>query len=633
MALNPSDIAPVRNPGLIQRVWRAVVAREPDLGPEPLQQSTTETGRVMALQDTRLAYSKSLPGRLAVYSDADEMDNASAEFSRALHSIVNNVTASEDGEQESFDIQCEDATAKGILDDMVARTNLHDIVPSWTRRTVKYGDSFAEIVVNDAWEVASVKQLPSATMGRNEDQYGNLKMADPQFSADGVVQNDRESCAFDQFDPSGQRLVAAFSPWQIVHTRFLWDGVSKYGTSLANVARRDWRKLHALEEGMVVARLVRAYLKLVVYADGSGMAESQKQQMLKNLHDQISQTQQYADQKRGTAPSVSDNIYLTKDWVRGTDGSDHESLTKVDLIDPKNEGLSQIQDVMFFHRKYIANLWVPPAFYGFEDQVNAKATLTKEDVEYSRLLRGLQKLMTQALKQVCDTELILKGYDPATVDYDIVWPTISVEDEAASADANFKQAQSDDIYMGFGVIDRKWMQQHRFGMDEDEMAEIEEPPPPEPPVIPVPPIPKPAVAAERLTPHLEALAVSNQRILEAVATNGNGHAVHAEVAAKESGVHVHFEKGAIQNDVQPRITVQPASLKAPDVTVNVPEQAPPTVRVGGTVVNVPEQPAPNVHVHPAAPEVKVNIPAAETPGKVDIERNRDGSIRSIKRRG
>ena len=526
MSLNPSALEPQREPSLISRVWRAVVGTQPDLGPQPLEQKTTETGRVQALVNTRNIYTRTNSERLSVYGDADEMDNNSAEFSRALHSITNHVSASEDGEQQSFDIECEDTAVLKVLDDMVARTHLHDLVPSWTRRTVKYGDSFTEIVVNSNYEVASIKQLPAVTMDRNEDEYGNLRLGEPKFDGQGVVLNDAGECAYDQRDPTGQRLTAAFSPWQIVHTRLFWDGCSAYGTSLANVARRDWRKLHALEEGMVIGRLTRAYLKLIVYADGTGMSRTQKQDMLRELQKQIGQTQQYSDQKRGTDLSVLSNIYLTKDYTRV--GSDvHESQTKIDLIDPKNEGLGVITDVVHFHRKFLASLWVPPAFYGFESEVNAKATLTKEDVELARLLRGVQKLMTSALRQVMDTELILKGYDPALVDYDLKWPPISVEDEVLSAQANFQQAQADDIYMGFGVIDKSWMQQHRFGMDEDEQAEIEEPEPvevpvpPQPPQMIQPPIEKPKVMvkAERVLPELQALAVGQQRIADRL----NGH--------------------------------------------------------------------------------------------------------------
>jgi len=648
VSVDPSSITPIRNPSLIQRVWRAVVSREPDMGPQPQQQQTTETGRVVVTTSGHAAWNRSLNERLSVYGDADEMDGSSAEFSRALHSIANNATASEDGEQESFDVQCDDAGAKGVLDDLMARTNLHDLVQAWTRQTVKYGDSFAEIVVNNDYEVAAVKLLPTRTMGRNEDKFGNLLMTEARFDGD-KVQNNPGECAFDQFDPDGQKLVATFDPWQIVHSRFLWDGVSKYGTSLANVARKDWRKLHALEEGMVIGRLTRAYLKLVIYADGTGLSATQKEEMLRTLRDQISQTQQYVDQKRGSAPSVLDNIYLTKDLVRGSDGSVHESQTKIDTLDPKNEALGNITDVAFFHRKYLANLWVPPAFYGFEDQVNAKATLTKEDVEYSRLLRGVQKLDTVAVRQVCDVELILKGYDPASVDYDIIWPTISVEDEMAAATANFQQAQADDIYMGFGVIDKAWMQQHRFGMDEEEMGEIEEPAPePAPlivPPIPQPPIPKPSVAAER--GEFQALAVSQQRIndrLDALATNGhngNGHdkalvgeLIQAEVAAVKAGtgeVHLHIPKDMVH--VHNSTTVQPA--KVPDVTVNVPEQQAPAVHVHAakqeapTVnVQVPEAPAPKITVQPSEVNVTVEQPSTE----VTVERNKDGSIRALKRK-
>ncbi len=47
---------------------------------------------------------------------------------------------------------------------------------------------------------------------------------------------------------------------------------------------------------------------------------------------------------------------------------------------------------------------------------------------------------------------------------------------------------------------------------------------------------------------------------------------------------------------------------APNVTVNVPEAAPPTINVEGVVVNVPQGPAPVFNV-PSAPVADVNVAA------------------------
>ncbi len=492
------------------------------------------TRRVVAV-DTEGRYAGIIPVS-AVYADADEMDQSSPEFSVALHTIADNVCASEDGEQQSFTVECEDAGALAVLDEATERADLHRMMPSWTRRTVKYGDGFAEIVVNSDLELVGLKQLPSSTMNRNEDEFGNLRLGAPEYKGN-ANQNQRDQCAFDQTDLQQKNLVAAFYPWQIVHTRLFWDGVSPYGVSLARVGRNTWRKLNALENSMVIARLTRAYLKLIVYADRTGKSDAEAKAMMQAIQKALSQTNPSLDQKRNHEMSVLDNIFMTTGYVR-PQGSDEAkpNLTKIDLIDPKNEGLTALDDVAYMHRQYLSTLRVPPAFLGFEEDINAKATLSGEALQYARLLRSIQGIMGAGLAQFYDTALILKGYDPDQVDYEINWPTISSEDEQQMAVANYQQAQADDIYLQAGAIDKHWIQQHRFDMDDEEIEDIEEPeaePAPLPIVSKVQPEPKEPVAAERrerVMPALEVLAAAQQRILDRIdAPEKNGHATQTDL--------------------------------------------------------------------------------------------------------
>lgn len=522
--ISPEQLEPRRDDGIIARVWRAITNATPDMGPQPAERDTSETGRVDAAGQAsyRSIYTLSARTRKAVYADADEMDQNAAEVSVALDTIADNVCASEDGEQTSFDVECEDAGALKVIQDTIDRAELHDKAYSLTRNTVKYGDSFSELVINGNLEITDLRQLPPITMYRNEDDSGNLVLGEPRFEQDrgGGLRclNALGECAFEQHDSLSDHLTATFFPWQIVHTRLFHDGFSPYGQSLLRDTRVIWRKLKALEEGMIVGRLTRAYLKLIIYADGTGKSPQEKLKLLQELQKEIASTSQYVDQKREKPYSVLQDIYLTKDYVRGHDGKSMESLTKIDLIDPRNEGLQQIADIEYFHKQLLSTLRVPPAYMGFEADINAKATLSNEDVQYTRFVRRIQGVVSGTLKQCFDTALLLKGYDPDAVEYEITWPELSVEDEAASANSNWLQAQADDVYLSAGVVDKTWLQKHRFEMTDEEIAAVE-PPAPEPvPSIP-PALPREPVKAERVGEKLDAVAVALQRLAE----NGNGH--------------------------------------------------------------------------------------------------------------
>jgi hypothetical protein len=150
------------------------------------------------------------------------------------------------------------------------------------------------------------------------------------------------------------------------------------------------------------------------------------------------------------------------------------------VIDPKNEGLAQIGDVEHFHRKMLATLRVPPAYLTFEKDVNAKSTVTMQDVQFVRVLRRTQQCMGQALKQIYDTALVLAGLDPEAADsaYEIIWPALSTTDEAAKADADFKEAQNAAILLGTSslnqtpVVTPEWVMKNLLGMDDDDTVDL-----------------------------------------------------------------------------------------------------------------------------------------------------------------
>jgi Bacteriophage T4-like portal protein (Gp20) len=290
--------------------------------------------------------------------------------------------------------------------------------------------------------------------------------------------NEPEQCAFDQRDSEDEDVVvAAFYPWQIVHARLNWDGFSAYGRSHVRVSRSTWKKLRALEEAMVIARLTRAYMKLVFYIDSTGLGPAEKQRLVQDFKRAV-QTRGRIDNKRDANFQVMTDFFMTSGYVN-FQNQPLAQLSKIDVIDPKNGDLHQIDDVHFLHRKFVSTLRVPPAHMGYERELNAKATLTQQDVQYVRYLRSLQQLVGQALEQVYDTALALRGIDPSTAEYRIAWPMLKATDELSAAQAYLFKAQGDAIYLGASqvntkpVIDPRWVMEERLDLNLEDIEELE----------------------------------------------------------------------------------------------------------------------------------------------------------------
>lgn len=473
-ALSPAMLMPKRNPGLIQKISQLFFRANPATGPQPGDQNTTESGIVseglVSLYDRQFKFDVT---RRATYKDVEEIDQASEEASVALDTITNNVTTSDDGVQMSFAVEAKSSRAQEILDKVVTTCNLHERVRPMVRNLIKYGDMFAEVVINMDEEIVGVKQLPPITMFRNEDLTGNLLMSEPRYDKkSGKVLNGSEECAFEQKAESTGQMLAAFWPWQIIHMRLNHDGFSPYGRSFLRVARITYKKLKAVEESLIVGRLTRDILKLVFYVDTTGLSPDQRKRALQDFQMSVMQ-RMHVDGRRENPFSVMTDFFVSSGWIKL--GQQVQPMqTKVDIIDPKNVGIHDITDIEYLHRKFTAALRVPRAHLGFEKDVNSKSTLTLQDVQFVRFLRDIQQVVGQGLTQIFDIALVLADLDPEEEEYQITWPRLSAVDQMNAAQSELWRAQAHAIYANapFDAIDGKWVQQHVFNLSDEEIEEI-----------------------------------------------------------------------------------------------------------------------------------------------------------------
>ena len=475
--MGPGELLPKRNPGLISRIFSAVTRQNPSLGPQPTQQDSTQSS--VSAEAGRTIWDKyflTQNDRRAVYQDVDEMDASSEEASVALDTIADNVNASEDGSMTSFRAVSKNDRVQEVLDQICHDTKLHHKSYAMTRSALKYGDLFAEIVVNGDGEVVDVRMVTPANMLRNEDPNGNLKLAKPQYDETGKCINNQGECAFEQIDGENQEILATFYPWQMIHGKWNHDGYSMYGRSLLRVSRIIWKKLKAEEEALILGRLIRAMMKLVFYVDTTGLSQTEKQIALQNFRQNILNRTQI-DGKREQPFSVLTDFFLTKENFK-YGGQVVQSQTRVEAIDPKNDGLVEIDDVKHFHRKFLATLRVPPSYMGFDTAEGD--TVTMQDIQYSRFIRRAQQFMGHHLRQVFDLGLILADLDPREEDneYDIQWPTLSTTDEAAQADAQYKLAQAMSIALGTSSLNqtpylsREYVLKHIYALSDDEIQTV-----------------------------------------------------------------------------------------------------------------------------------------------------------------
>lgn len=439
-----------------------------DTDPSTLDTGTPSQGRTFAYQE----YFRAENTRLQVYEDADEMDESTDEVAGALDTLADSAVNPEDGSQHTFVIEIDEGQyrdrAEAIFDQTTEALDLQRQSFSIARDFLKYGDCFVELVVDETRQLARAKILPANTVWRNEDQAGNLRDGIPVYDTDGHCKSSPGDCAFDQRERMNGGLIAAFNAWQIVHFRWNRRGSDRYGHSLLRTARLVWKKLRAAEEAIVVARLQRAWMRMVHYVDTTGMDAESARRFLMKYRQELTRKFIVDTQLRENPFEVTSDFFVAAGYMRDPTGQTHvEKKGKIETLQGDHGALATLTDIEYFQNKLFASLRVPKAYLGFERDINAKATLTTQDIQFARVLRRIQAVLSQGYKEIFDTALMLAGINPADVSYTVRWPAILVSDEERDAIIRMYHARADAVYWQMGAPSTKWLVQQRFGMDDE----------------------------------------------------------------------------------------------------------------------------------------------------------------------
>ena len=161
---------------------------------------------------------------------------------------------------------------KDIVTETIRRTQLHSKLRDLLRADLLYGDGFHQPILSKDLIVSRLMYMQPASMLRNEYSDGLLK--------EGNVQGE---WAFEQYQIGTTNLLAGFFPWQIIHNRFNKLGHQQYGRSILFPVRGDYKKMHAMEEAMVINWVTRAFARLLYKIDVTGKTPDEAEKIVKDF--------------------------------------------------------------------------------------------------------------------------------------------------------------------------------------------------------------------------------------------------------------------------------------------------------------------------------------------------------------
>jgi len=409
-----ADMTPEKE-GLIQKITGILFKKKIPRGvDEPVEVgASTQLGR--DLQGAFIELFGPSRERFDAYREYEDMEVDSPIICSALDAVADTACAGAEGEANrvfQIEFEKENVRANKIFDELDERTRLTADAWMTIRSTMKRGDNFAEIVVDPRltpMSISEIKALPASSMRRIPDEARRVT---------------EDSVAFEQFDPQSGQKIASFEPWQVAHWRNQVEPSDLYGRSMLYSARRAYRQLQMIEDGLVMNRLTRSTqrykhtIPVPANATGDPDAYVERVKRRRQRRRRWDATSGKLLLKNNPLTEETDFYVPATDKVRGD----------VEVLQGQT-GADKIEDVRHFTRKLFSAVRVPAAYLGWEEDTSGKAQIVTIDIAFARLVRRAQMTHGIGVRQIYDTELALHGIDPASVDYDIVYASIATTDE------------------------------------------------------------------------------------------------------------------------------------------------------------------------------------------------------------
>jgi len=388
--------------------------------------------------------------RLARYSDFSEMDYY-PEINSALD-IYSEEVASPGVDGQILSVYSENKDIERLLNELFFDTlNVNFNLTAWVRNLCKYGDFCLFNDVHPGSGVLNVIPIPVNEIEREEN--------------------------YDPKDPMAVRyrwVTQGNTPlenWQVTHFRLLGnDAFLPYGSSVLEGARRVWRQLVLAEDAMLVYRVVRSPDRRVFYIDVGNVPPEEVPMYMEQAQAALKKSQ-VVDKNTGRVDMRYNPMSVDEDYFIPVRGG--ESGTKIDTLSGGTNAAA-IEDVQYIQKKLFAALKIPKAYLGYDESIGSKATLSQEDIRFSRTISRIQRTVIAELNKLAIIHLYTNGFDgDDLLDFTLQLPNPST----------IAQQQKLDLYgtrfdivskAPEGYFDKRWLRKNLLGLTDEEIEEIEE---------------------------------------------------------------------------------------------------------------------------------------------------------------
>jgi len=253
----------------------------------------------------------------------------------------------------------------------------------WIRSMCKFGDHFSVLDVRPGKGVVGFLDMDPLDIKREESYDGSINSV--KFN-------------WEEYDTQ-------FAAWQVAHFRLTDDQKRlPYGTSALESSRMIWKQLTMAEDAMMIYRISRAPERRVFYIDVGNIDPADVPEYIQKIKNTIKRAPQ-VDQNTGNINQKYNTMAIDEDFIiprRNEKNSEIDTLAGASNLD-------EIADIEYMQKKLFAALKVPKAFLTYDEDINAKATLSNEDARFARTINRIQQAAITTLTQIAITHLFALG--------------------------------------------------------------------------------------------------------------------------------------------------------------------------------------------------------------------------------
>lgn len=403
-----------------------------------------------------------------MYRDADLMA-AWPEIGSALK-IVSEEATTINSKGKILNIYSKSERIKSILEDLfVNRLDINIWARTIFHSTAKYGNDFMALNIDAEKGILGWRELPVHEMTRLEN--GMLNAYSGTYASAAASMNIKPDDV--RFVWEGHNQQVAYKNWQIAHFRLIDDSLYlPYGVSWLNHARRHWRMLSMMEDGMLLYRLERSVERRVFKVNVGLIDDKDVPAFLQEFMNNVKRAP-IIDPQTGQIDLRKNFLDVSADYVIPVrNGQDPTSIDNL----PPAQNPTSMEDINFMENKVLCALRIPKTYLNFQEPQGKGQNLSILDIRFCRTINSLQQSVLMELNKVAMIHLYLLGFDEDLTNFTLSFNNPSNQIEMMELDNLQKRinaATSALAEQGGGIPLMSWHQVQRdiMGKSDAEIAD------------------------------------------------------------------------------------------------------------------------------------------------------------------